>query len=600
MSVAAIVAAKKAENEHWWDDTNFQDNLVALLVQDPETCETCGPLLSPEDFRPPKGTRDGRSRWMTAERALEYFQKHNEPLGKLARADLLQYATQLSLGAPEVAELKEYLKRLQALKPVAPDALGEKVIRFKSEVLKTRALDEAIDLQAAGQLTDKKWEELFAKGRMPSQETETPAAAQWPERLRPEALYGLAGDIVKALEPRTEADPAALLLQTLVAFGNVIDRDPHWMHGATRHAVNLFVGIVGSTGTGKGSGLDMVMDMFREVDPKWSANPNTYAGLSSGEGFIYMVRDATYRRKNGKLDLDNDGDPKIDDPGADDKRLLIVQPEFAQVLEVCERAGNTLATKLRNAWDGKPLLNNSLSSRLTATNTHISLIVHSTQDDLRDLMRRTMILNGFGNRFLWVCSRPSKSLPFGGMVPQQERTALVERLRDAVEFAKGLKTTGKWKGRMYFEKPAASNLWVSAYNTSLTRDGESPVTGRAVPQTRRLAHVYALMDCSEKVREEHLRAALETWRYCADSARFIFGGVQKADPVADKILEALRGSGKKGLTRKEISIDVFQRNKSAEEMTRALQTLQKRGQARVQTEASGASGGRPTERWFTA
>src|SRR5215467_6300942 len=36
------------------------------------------------------------------------------------------------------------------------------------------------------------------------------------------ALYGLPGEIVRAIEPFTEADPAALLLNALAAFGNVI------------------------------------------------------------------------------------------------------------------------------------------------------------------------------------------------------------------------------------------------------------------------------------------------------------------------------------------------------------------------------------------
>ena len=44
------------------------------------------------------------------------------------------------------------------------------------------------------------------------------------------------------------------------------------------------------------------MDLFRDVDTDWSANPNIYAGLSSGEGFIKMVRDAVTRRnKDGEL-----------------------------------------------------------------------------------------------------------------------------------------------------------------------------------------------------------------------------------------------------------------------------------------------------------
>ncbi len=35
-------------------------------------------------------------------------------------------------------------------------------------------------------------------------------SATWPEPLADEAFYGLAGDIVRTIEPHTEADPAAL------------------------------------------------------------------------------------------------------------------------------------------------------------------------------------------------------------------------------------------------------------------------------------------------------------------------------------------------------------------------------------------------------
>ena len=46
----------------------------------------------------------------------------------------------------------------------------------------------------------------------------------WPEALAEQAFYGLAGDIVREIEPETEADPAALLLQVLNAFGALVGR----------------------------------------------------------------------------------------------------------------------------------------------------------------------------------------------------------------------------------------------------------------------------------------------------------------------------------------------------------------------------------------
>ncbi|MEN6603116.1 MAG: hypothetical protein ABFD86_11940 [Bryobacteraceae bacterium] len=61
----------------------MQDRLVALLLTDATTLKACAPLLDPEDFRPLQSSRNGRARWITAERALEHYEKYHEPLGKL-------------------------------------------------------------------------------------------------------------------------------------------------------------------------------------------------------------------------------------------------------------------------------------------------------------------------------------------------------------------------------------------------------------------------------------------------------------------------------------------------------------------------------------
>ena len=82
------------------------------------------------------------------------------------------------------------------------------------------------------------------------------------------------------------------------------------------------------------------------------------------------------------------------------------------------------------------------------------------------------------------------------------------------------------------------------------------VTNRAEAQVVRLSTIYALADSSYFVEKPHLRAALEVWRYCFDSARYLFGD-HTGDQNADTLLEALRKAGKKGLTRSQISSDVF-------------------------------------------
>jgi hypothetical protein len=78
-----------------------------------------------------------------------------------------------------------------------------------------------------------------------------PAAVPWPEPLAAEAFHGPAGEIVRAIEPFTEADPAALLISFLAAYGNAVGRGPHVMLGGAEHAPNLFALVVGETSVGR-------------------------------------------------------------------------------------------------------------------------------------------------------------------------------------------------------------------------------------------------------------------------------------------------------------------------------------------------------------
>lgn len=147
-------------SENWWADEAFQDQLTVLLTRDVVTLRKCGALLDADDFRPLQGMKSGRSRWLVAERALDYFGKYREPLGRLLRVDVLEHAARIHLGAGQIGDLQNYLQALERLRPTAPDALVEKVLRYKSGRMKAAALEEMVDLQATGQLSDERWEEI--------------------------------------------------------------------------------------------------------------------------------------------------------------------------------------------------------------------------------------------------------------------------------------------------------------------------------------------------------------------------------------------------------------------------------------------------------
>src|SRR5690348_8075661 len=99
--------------------------------------------------------------------------------------------------------------------------------------------------------------------------------------MAPEAFIGLAGEIVKLLEPHTESDPVAVLLNALVCFGNAVGRGPHYRVEGTEHGPNLFCVQVGNSSKArKGTGLDRVKEIFRVADEEWISR-RFQSGLSS-------------------------------------------------------------------------------------------------------------------------------------------------------------------------------------------------------------------------------------------------------------------------------------------------------------------------------
>ncbi len=400
-----------------------------------------------------------------------------------------------------------------------------------------------------------------------------PASASWPAPPDEAAYYGLAGEIVRAVEPHTESDPIALLVHLLVAFGNLIGRQPHCRVGATWHRGNLFACIVGRTGVGrKGSAEDEVRAIIQGVDPDWNQD-RVKSGLSSGEGLIFNVRD-------GRDEFE----------GGDDKRLLSIESELASVLKVMERQGNIISERIRNAWDGKKLETMTRRDPLVATDPHVSIIGHITPEELARCLGAANMTNGFVNRFLWTLSKKSRDLPDGGTLTDADRAPLIERLKGAADWARGV-------GRVERDEEARQ-MWHAVY-PKLNAEVSGlygAATSRAAPQVLRLSLLYALLDRSPAIRPPHLLAALALWEYAAASARYLFGDAL-GDPEADEILRALRAAPG-GLTRTEIN-DLFGRNKNAAQITRALKLLAERGLACSQT-APADGKGRPTETWCAA
>jgi hypothetical protein len=399
--------------------------------------------------------------------------------------------------------------------------------------------------------------------------------------LPKEALFGLPGEVVQTLDPHTEADPNAVLLQYLAMAGNAIGRGPFYQVEGDKHYTKLFCALVGATSKGrKGTSAGRVRQIMAIADPDWEAG-KINGGLSSGEGLIFHVRDPVTKTSKGS--------EETIDSGVTDKRLMLQVEEFASALSVMERPGNTLSPVIRDAWGPNTLQTLTKNSPTKATGSHISIVAHVTEQELRSSLTRVEMGNGFANRFLFLKVKRSKSLPHGGNLDRRTMEALGGKTKEAIANARGI-------GHVEMNE-AAKEMWAKVYEEL---SGERPgligaVLGRAEAQVIRISLIYAVLDNSTVVEVPHLKAGLAVWEFCEESARQIFGD-SLGDPVADTILTALRAEGPAGKSRAEIS-DLFGRHQTSAQLREALNLLLKYRKARPESvQAKGP--GRSTEMWF--
>lgn len=389
----------------------------------------------------------------------------------------------------------------------------------------------------------------------------------WPAPPGPAAYHGLAGQIIATIAPHTEADPVALLAQLLAAFGAAVGRGAWFAVEATRHHANEFLLLVGDSAKArKGSSWDHIRRLLDAADPSLAAR--TLTGLSSGEGLIWAIRD-----------------PTDEDPGPGDRRLLVVEPEFASVLKTASRDISTLSPTLRTAWDGRPLAILTRSAPARATDAHVALIGHITATELRHHIKPVELANGLLNRFLLIACRRVRLLPDGGGHDPLTGTGLDRDLALAIAAARD-------NGPLDFA-PSAREHWHHAYRQLAHPEPgiAGQIGARAEAHTIRLALIYALLDHASHIEIAHLEAALALQAYAIRSAVWALEP-DTGDPLAEQIYVALR-QAPDGLTRTQIR-DLLHRNTPARHVERALANLaaaDKADHKRILT------AGRPAELW---
>ncbi len=403
----------------------------------------------------------------------------------------------------------------------------------------------------------------------------------WPI-LNSKALFGLAGQVVDAATRYSEADPAAVLVTFLTRFATEVGSTPVIMVGDSMQYVRINTVIVGnSSKSRKGTSAKPIDRVFAHQGYGYRPARTSPGPLSSGEGLIYAVRDNLMEW--GIIDKKTSERGWVEvDPGVADKRLCVIDEEFGSALSCTKRDGNTLSTIIRQAWDHGTIEPLTKTNRIKSTGAHICIISHITIFELQHKMHENEALNGFANRFLWVCARRHGVISRPKPMPRPEVDHLHEMIIHAVDKANTFQF-------MEFSDDTWA-IWDKVY-PELSKDHSGlagVVINRAEVQVIRLAMIYALLDEQNIIMPHHLEAALALWDYCKESTLFIFGSTE-GDVIADKIIEALH---EHDLSSTDIHA-LFQRNIPAKKINNTVKDLLSRGKVTMYKEKKTKGKGKP-------
>lgn len=385
-----------------------------------------------------------------------------------------------------------------------------------------------------------------------------------------ECFYGLVGEVAQSGSESTEANPYAIGLNLLSYLSAAIGRGPYLPVGNTWHHARLFTLHVGRSGRGrKGDACNLVHRIDRALRTRNELiAPQVHrGGLSTREGLALMIHDGFTEGKN-----------KVEP--IDDKRLIVFESEFANILHQGKRDGNTLSTALRDAWDGVSLRPATKNNRIWASNPHIALAGGITPSELKSLLATRELTNGFANRFLMIWAERTKILPFPRATPQPVVDTFAERIEDVLRFAGADMPLAMDCQRVTFTAAAESfygKLYLAELNDQSAGETLNALLERRAPVLLRLAMIFALSDLTRVIDVQHLNAALAWIRYWHDSVKYIFAtshdetAAELTNEAAQKIFEFL--GKRKTATRTEISRECFQAHLPKPQIDAALDEL---------------------------
>ncbi|EPB6687166.1 DUF3987 domain-containing protein [Vibrio alginolyticus] len=367
-------------------------------------------------------------------------------------------------------------------------------------------------------------------------EFDEPEVLVIPPKLRPEGLKGLIGHIANDLSDGTEASAEFIAAYLKVRLSSCIPRGFAEMpFGAfvTQPRINCLLAL--PTGEGKGLAekqanavINTAQKLLENTVSEHSDLPfysRVHAGgLSTGEGIAFELRDDSVNKK-GEIEH-----------GVKDKRLCVVESEFANLLIKCNTRDSILSGTIRKLFDGDPIEPMTKTDRTSCNEPHAHIVGYIPPKELVVRMDSVSISNGFANRFPIYSGIQQLHQPIPKVI---DRTVLESH-------AKELNKIITWchqEKRTLTMSDCYKNLWIEKYS-DLKQIGakdsiEQSLMTRAPHYATMYAMLFAMFDMSTTVTSDHLKSSLAWIDYWHDSVRYIFNPEADAFKAEKNNLQAL-------------------------------------------------------------
>ena len=122
------------------------------------------------------------------------------------------------------------------------------------------------------------------------------------------------------------------------------------------------------------------------------------------------------------------------DYGVEDKRLFATESEFTRSLKVMEREHNILTEIMCDAYDHGNI-SVLVKNPYGATDAHICVIGHISQEGLKKYLQESAFFSGFANRWLWLCVKRGKLQPRGDSIALKTLDPQITELKEAILWA---------------------------------------------------------------------------------------------------------------------------------------------------------------------